>query len=77
MDDSRKNVDTARSVGWGHCVHFCEQGMEVTEGGQKRRIKLEAPIEIKKQEIGDEVAIITSLEELRDVWPQIFVSHHQ
>ncbi len=51
--------------------------MEVTEGGQKRRIKLEAPIEIKKQEIGDEVAIITSLEELRDVWPQIFVSHHQ
>jgi pyrimidine and pyridine-specific 5'-nucleotidase len=68
VDDSRKNIDAARSLGWGACVHFCEAGLQVVEGG-------------KLKEIGDErvqgaadndIPVISDLEELRVVWPQIF-----
>ncbi|KAI0921841.1 hypothetical protein AcV5_000677 [Taiwanofungus camphoratus] len=38
VDDSRKNVDAARILGWGRCVHFCERGMIAVEGGKAKEI---------------------------------------
>ncbi|KAI0081720.1 pyrimidine 5-nucleotidase [Panus rudis PR-1116 ss-1] len=66
VDDSRTNVNAAYNLGWGSCVHFCEQGMEVVEGGKVKEISnngVELPPGIK---------VISRLEELRSVWPYVF-----
>jgi pyrimidine and pyridine-specific 5'-nucleotidase len=68
IDDNRKNVDTARALGWGHCVHFCEKGIEAMEGG---RIK-EIDDAREPGSIDNGVVDITTLFELRQVWPEIF-----
>jgi pyrimidine and pyridine-specific 5'-nucleotidase len=58
-------VNAARALGWGRCVHFSENGMEVSEG-----------VVIKLVESGGEredgVVVISHLEELRTVWSDIF-----
>jgi len=68
VDDNRGNIDAAQALGWGHCVHFCERGLQHVEGG-------------KVKQIGDDrvdgatdngVQVIADLEELRVVWPEIF-----
>lgn len=61
VDDSRGHVDAARAVGWAKCVHFCER--ENLEG---EKIQTE-------RENG--VVEIATLEQLRSVWPEIFVEH--
>jgi pyrimidine and pyridine-specific 5'-nucleotidase len=68
VDDNRKNVDTAKELGWGHCVHFCEKGIENVEGG---RIK-EIDDERDPGAVDNDVALVTTLEDLRSVWPEIF-----
>lgn len=61
VDDNRGHVDAARAVGWAKCVHFCERDNLEGEKGHTER------------ENG--VVKIASLEQLRRVWPEIFVKH--
>ena len=63
VDDSRLNVDAAKRFGWGHCIHFCEQGLTATEGGLE--------ITIGHDENLKDDAIAT-LDELRKVWSELF-----
>ncbi|KIM46099.1 hypothetical protein M413DRAFT_441160 [Hebeloma cylindrosporum] len=68
IDDNRKNVDAARALGWAHCVHFCEKGLEAMEGGRIKEID-------DAREVGavdNGVVDVSTLEELRQVWPEIF-----
>ncbi|KAG5648982.1 hypothetical protein DXG03_000331 [Asterophora parasitica] len=69
IDDNRGNIDGARAQGWARCVHFCEQGLEAMEGGRTKQIDNERAPGAK---VDDEVKIVTTLEELRGVWPEIF-----
>lgn len=68
IDDNRKNVDAARDLKWGHCVHFCEKGIEAMEGGRIKEI--DDAREPGALENG--VVNVTTLEDLRTVWPEIF-----
>jgi len=68
IDDNRKNVDAARELGWAHCVHFCEKGLEAMEGG-----KIKAIDDSREPGAADnDVIDVTTLEDLRKVWPEIF-----
>lgn len=68
VDDNRGNVEAAVREGWGHCVHFCEKGMEAVEGGKISQIDNEP-----SAEGGPPVVDIFHLEQLRTVWPEIFI----
>jgi len=68
VDDSRKNVDAAKGLGWGACVHFCETGLQVVEGGKLKMIGNER----EQGATENDVPTISDLDELRVVWPQIF-----
>ncbi|KJA30190.1 hypothetical protein HYPSUDRAFT_32294 [Hypholoma sublateritium FD-334 SS-4] len=68
IDDNRKNVDAAQALNWGHCVHFCEKGLEAMEGG---RIK-EIDDAREPGSLENDVAQVQMLEELRKVWSEIF-----
>ncbi|KAJ3989692.1 pyrimidine 5-nucleotidase [Lentinula detonsa] len=73
IDDNWRNVESARNIGWGHCVHFCERGLEHVEGGKVIKISSAANENLKHEEkLG--IKVISDLEELRDVWPEIFKS---
>jgi pyrimidine and pyridine-specific 5'-nucleotidase len=65
VDDNKRNVSAAKELGWGHCVHFCEQGLIHVEGGKAEEIKSSI-----KNEDGN--SVISDLEQLRTVWPEIF-----
>jgi pyrimidine and pyridine-specific 5'-nucleotidase len=69
VDDNRSNIDGAIAQGWGNCVHFCEKGLEVMEGGIMKQIGDE-PLDPAKPSGG--ILEISNLEQLRDVWPEIF-----
>ncbi|KAF5333526.1 hypothetical protein D9611_002441 [Ephemerocybe angulata] len=68
VDDNRGNVDAARALGWAHCVHFCEKGLEGVEGGKVKEIDNERSPNAPDNDIVD----IADLEQLRVVWPEIF-----
>lgn len=68
VDDSLSNIAGARAVGWAKCVHFCEQGLETTEGGRKKEIEKSG--DVSQRLTG--VDTVAKLEELRLVWPEIF-----
>ncbi|KAL5508283.1 SDT1 [Sanghuangporus vaninii] len=70
VDDSLTNVLAARRLGWGHCVYFCEAGLQTTEGGMKRTILPTTP-NLSTSDLGTPTQVDT-LEELRTVWPEIF-----
>ncbi|KIY67936.1 pyrimidine 5-nucleotidase [Cylindrobasidium torrendii FP15055 ss-10] len=67
VDDNRRNIDAARELGWGHCVHFCEAGLENVEGGQVRKIGVDREISTSNG-----VEVVSDLQELRTVWKEIF-----
>ncbi|KAF8812527.1 pyrimidine 5-nucleotidase [Phlegmacium glaucopus] len=69
IDDNRKNVDAAREQGWSHCVHFCEKGLETMEGGWIKEIDDAR----EPDSVDNDVIDVTTLGELRKVWPEIFV----
>lgn len=73
IDDNRKNVDAAQVLNWGHCVHFCEKGLEAMEGG---RIK-EIDDAREPGSLDNDVTQVQTLEDLRKVWPEIFKDHLQ
>ena len=66
IDDSRKNVAAALALGWGHCVHFCEAGLEVVEGGRPKQIGADGQAALQ------DAVVIGVLEELRTVWRELF-----
>ncbi|KAJ3869415.1 pyrimidine 5-nucleotidase [Lentinula novae-zelandiae] len=73
IDDNWRNVQAAQKIGWAHCVHFCERGLEHVEGGKLTEISLTAKANVdSKQEEQPDIKVISELEELRDVWPEIF-----
>lgn len=51
------NVVAARQLGWGHCVHFSESQSDAKNG--------DAP--------SSDYHTISTLDQLRNVWPEIFV----
>ena len=61
VDDSRCNVDAAKELGWGRCVHFHEPEL-MSPGGS----------DLDKDAVQNDVAVISNLEELRALWPDIF-----
>ena len=63
VDDSRINVDAAKDFGWGHCIHFCEQGLTATEGGIEITIG-------HHEELKDDA--VANLDDLRKVWSELF-----
>lgn len=69
VDDNHGNIDAARAQGWGHCAHFCEVGLMTMEGGKIGEIG-----SARKKGAGPDegVDVVTTLEELRSVWPEIF-----
>jgi hypothetical protein len=68
VDDNRSNIDSAQAEGWAKCVHFCEKGLEGMEGGKIKEIDNERG----PGAVDNGVIDIASLEELRNVWPEIF-----
>jgi len=69
VDDSLNNVEGARRIGWTRSVHFQECGSETTE-------VLRVNHTAKNQEkivTKDGIPIISNLQQLRVVWPDIFV----
>ncbi|KZW03768.1 pyrimidine 5-nucleotidase [Exidia glandulosa HHB12029] len=64
IDDSLPNCRAAKKLGWHHVVWFCEDG----RAGAHMHA---APMENPKAAEGVD-AVISSLEELRDVWSFIF-----
>lgn len=70
VDDNRGNIDGAIAQGWGKCVHFCEKGLEAMEGGVTKQIGDE-PLDPTHPN-GDNIVEISRLDQLRDVWPEIF-----
>ncbi|OCH92938.1 pyrimidine 5-nucleotidase [Obba rivulosa] len=68
IDDNRKNVEAAKALGWGRCVHFCERGLQAVEGGRVKDIGSET----SNEEDVDDIAVVTRLDELRTVWADVF-----
>jgi pyrimidine and pyridine-specific 5'-nucleotidase len=69
IDDSLKNVTAAYALGWSHCVHFCEKGHEVVHGGRVMKISGEV-----SNGTAGPIQGITDLQQLRELWPEIFKS---
>ncbi len=76
------NILAAENLGWGHCVHLCEFGLLTTIGGVKQRItdySVDAdgqPASSKQAEAeqkNEGYESVRNLEELRNVWPEIFI----
>jgi pyrimidine and pyridine-specific 5'-nucleotidase len=68
IDDSRPNVTSAKELGWGHCVHFFEVGLETMDGGKMKKLARDT-----NTNDAEGIAQISDLEELRTLWPEIFV----
>ena len=68
VDDNRINVNAAKALGWGRCVHFSENGLTSMEGGKLKIIGDEED----QDEVGNDIMTISDLEDLRAIWPDIF-----
>jgi pyrimidine and pyridine-specific 5'-nucleotidase len=69
VDDSFSNVEGAKRVGWIRCVHFREVGPETVKESEVERIVKDQ----KRLLSGDEIPVVNDLQQLREVWPDIFV----
>lgn len=63
VDDKQANVNAAKRLGWGRCVHFLEPGL--VEGTEAKVGDADA--------VGNDIPIISNLEELRVLWSDIFL----
>lgn len=61
VDDSRINVEAAKKEGWSRCVHFRELELQSLGDSEQDKGGLE-----------HDVVVISDLEQLRDLWPDIF-----
>jgi len=62
-------LQVQKRVGWIRCVHFREVGHESFEVLHAKRI---AKVQ-EKPVNGDDIPVVTDLQQLREVWPDIFV----
>ncbi|KAH8999234.1 pyrimidine 5-nucleotidase [Lactarius akahatsu] len=69
VDDSFSNVEGAKRVGWIRSVHFREVGLETVEASHAMRISQDQ----EKLLNGDEIPVIDDLQQLRELWQDIFV----
>ena len=69
VDDSFGNVKGAKRVGWIRCVHFREIGNKTVEASHVDRTAKDQ----EKLLTGDELPVVNDLQQLREVWPDIFV----
>lgn len=68
VDDNRGNVDAAKRERWGRCVHFHEAGLQSVKDGSAEEIGSKRDEDV----VGNDIAVISNLEELRVLWPDIF-----
>ena len=73
VDDSLGNVEGAKRVGWNRCVHFRECVPHTIE---ELRVNHTASDQ-EKFPTEDGMPIINDLQQLREVWPDIFVQAEQ
>ncbi|KAI0284338.1 pyrimidine 5-nucleotidase [Russula aff. rugulosa BPL654] len=71
VDDNLGNVKAARSVGWIRSVHFREDTPETIEAHVTHTDKDQKTI------TKDGTPIINNLQQLRELWPDIFLPKHQ
>jgi pyrimidine and pyridine-specific 5'-nucleotidase len=71
VDDNLGNVKAAMSVGWIRSVHFREHAPETIEAHVTRTDKGQ------KTTIKDGTPMINNLQQLRELWPDIFLPKHQ
>ena len=69
VDDSFGNVESAKRVGWIRCVHFREVGPETVKESEVGLIAKDQ----EKLLSGDKIPVVNDLQQLREVWPDIFV----
>ena len=69
IDDSFGNIEGAKRVGWIRCVHFREVEPETVKESVVKRIAKDQ----EKHLSGDEIPVVNDLQQLREVWPDIFV----
>jgi len=69
VDDSLSNVKSARRVGWIRSVHFREHGPITLQEPAVNH----TPTDQAKGPIEEGIPIINNLQQLRNVWPDIFV----
>ena len=73
VDDSLSNVKSARRVGWIRSVHFREHGPITLQ----EPAVTHTPTDQAKGLIEEGIPIINNLQQLRNVWPDIFVQVKQ
>ena len=71
VDDNLGNVKAARSVGWIRSVHFREHAPETIDAHVTYTDKDQKTI------TKDGTPIINNLQQLRDLWSDIFLPKHQ
>lgn len=54
-------MEAAKKEGWSRCVHFCELELQSLGDSEQDKGGLE-----------HDVVVISDLEQLRDLWPDIF-----
>lgn len=67
VDDSRRNLDAAKELGWGHCVHLRESTLDLIEGG-----RVDTGHNGNQVAVEGDVVVIDKFQDLRIVWPEIF-----
>lgn len=72
VDDSLANIEGAKRVGWIRSVHFRERDPEVVEAQCENH-----PARDQDKAPKGGIPVIRDLQELRDVWPDIFVKAEQ
>lgn len=71
VDDNLGNVKAARNVGWIRSVHFREHAPETIEAHVTHTDK------DQKMITKDGTPIISNLQQLRELWSDIFLPKHQ
>jgi pyrimidine and pyridine-specific 5'-nucleotidase len=71
VDDNLGNVEAAKSVGWIRSVHFREHAPETIEARVTHTDKDQKTI------TKDGTHIINNLQQLRELWSDIFLPKHQ
>ncbi|KAH9045531.1 pyrimidine 5-nucleotidase [Lactarius pseudohatsudake] len=70
VDDSFSNVEGAKRVGWIRSVHFREVGLETVEASHVMRKSQDQQEKLLNE---DEIPVIDDLQQLRELWQNIFV----
>jgi pyrimidine and pyridine-specific 5'-nucleotidase len=68
VDDNLGNVKAAISIGWTRSVHFREHSPETIEARVTHTDK------DQKTTINDRTPMINNLQQLRELWPEIFLN---